>query len=103
MVCSPDCTRTRHFVETSHIKKNLISVEQVIILIEKRIIIEEDEQYGCFLDANGYLPRSYTMLNNDAALFRFKYAITEYLQLSRINGFLGFPRFSYQLVAYLGR
>ena len=43
------------------------------------------------------------MLNNDAALFRFKYAITEYLQLSRINGFLGFPRFSYQLVAYLER
>ena len=103
MVSFPDCTRTQHLVEASHIKKNLITVEQVIILIEKRIIIEEDEQYGCFLDANGYLPRSYTMLNNDAALFRFKYAITEYLQLSRINGFLGFPRFSYQLVAYLER
>ena len=78
---------------TFHIKKGLLSVEQVLILIEQRIIVEEDEKYGCFLDAKGHIPRKYTMLNSDAALFRFRYAITEFLQLSTINGVLKSPRF----------
>ena len=72
-------------------------MEQLIVIIEERIIKEEEDKFGLFLDGKGHIPRDFLMLNSDERLYRLKYAVMEWVQLDKMKP--GFPRLPVQRVS----
>ena len=69
-----------------HLKQGMLTLEQLIVIIEKRIIKEEEDQFGLFLDGDGHIPRAFLMLNSDERLYRLKHEVMEWIQFEKVKG-----------------